>query len=112
MLLVELCLRDLIHLSLTYTTIRQIGLPTELATGTTYIQFYIETILAFQSRYATPGTKLPLCIMTSGDTNAKTVALLSKNNYFGMDKDQITIVNFHGVILLLDILFSYFYLDC
>ena len=30
--------------------------------------------------------------MTSGDTNAKTVALLSKNNYFGMDKDQITIV--------------------
>ena len=30
--------------------------------------------------------------MTSGDTNAKTVALLSANNYFGMDKDQITIV--------------------
>eukprot|EP00985_Skeletonema_marinoi_P021134 scaffold12828_cov175-Skeletonema_marinoi.AAC.3 len=70
----------------------KIGLPTELATGTTYIQFYIETILAFQSRYAEPGKKLPLCIMTSGDTNAKTVALLSANNYFGMDKDQITIV--------------------
>lgn len=30
--------------------------------------------------------------MTSGDTNAKTVALLRKNNYFGMDEDQITIV--------------------
>lgn len=30
--------------------------------------------------------------MTSGDTNDKTVALLSKHNYFGMDKDQITIV--------------------
>ena len=69
----------------------QIGLPTELATETTYIQFYIETILAFQSRYA-EGKKLPLCIMTSGDTNEKTVALLSKHNYFGMDKDQITIV--------------------
>jgi UDP-sugar pyrophosphorylase len=69
----------------------KIGLPTELATETTYIQFYIETILAFQSRYA-EGKKLPLCIMTSGDTNEKTVALLSKNNYFGMDKDQITIV--------------------
>jgi len=69
----------------------KIGLPTELATGTTYIQFYIETILAFQSRYAV-GKKLPLCIMTSGDTNDKTVALLSKNNYFGMDEDQITIV--------------------
>ncbi|KAL7447342.1 hypothetical protein ACHAXM_010637 [Skeletonema potamos] len=70
----------------------KIGLPTELATGTSYIQFYIETILAFQSRYAEPGKKLPLCIMTSGDTNAKTVALLSANNYFGMEKDQITIV--------------------
>lgn len=70
----------------------KIGLPTELATGTSYIRFYIETILAFQSRYAEPGQKLPLCIMTSGDTNSKTVALLSKNNYFGMDKDQITIV--------------------
>ena len=30
--------------------------------------------------------------MTSNDTNAKTVALLETNNYFGMDKDQITIV--------------------
>lgn len=70
----------------------KIGLPTELATGTMYIQFYIETILAFQSRYAEPGTRLPLCIMTSGDTNDKTVALLRTKNYFGMDKDQITIV--------------------
>jgi len=30
--------------------------------------------------------------MTSGDTNAKTVALLKANNNFGMDPDQITIV--------------------
>lgn len=30
--------------------------------------------------------------MTSGDTNDKTVALLKKNDYFGMDEDQITIV--------------------
>eukprot|EP00804_Cyclotella_cryptica_P021876 CCRYP_000840-RA/>CCRYP_000840-RA protein AED:0.23 eAED:0.23 QI:1638/1/1/1/1/1/3/361/525 len=30
--------------------------------------------------------------MTSGDTNDKTVDLLSKNNYFGMSKHQITIV--------------------
>lgn len=30
--------------------------------------------------------------MTSGDTNDKTVALLKTNNYFGMTKDQITIV--------------------
>ena len=69
----------------------KIGLPTELATETSYIQFYIETILAFQKR-AEAGKKLPLCIMTSGDTNEKTVSLLKNNNNFGMDEDQITIV--------------------
>ena len=62
-----------------------------MTTETVYIQFYIETILSFQEKYA-EGKKLPLCIMTSGDTNAKTVAILEKNNNFGMDKDQITIV--------------------
>lgn len=70
----------------------KIGLPTEMATETTYIQYYIETILAYQAKYAKGTTKLPLCIMTSGDTNAKTVALLTKHNYFGLDKDQVTIV--------------------
>lgn len=30
--------------------------------------------------------------MTSNDTNAKTVDLLQKHHYFGMDSDQITIV--------------------
>jgi UDP-sugar pyrophosphorylase len=30
--------------------------------------------------------------MTSNDTNAKTIALLAKHNNFGMDGDQITIV--------------------
>ena len=71
---------------------KQIGLPTELATRTCYIEFYIQTILAIQHKYADNNKKLPLCIMTSNDTNAKTVALLETNNYFGMDKDQITIV--------------------
>ena len=70
----------------------KIGLPTELATGTVYIRYYIETILAYQAKYAPVGIKLPLCIMTSGDTNARTVALLKANGYFGMDPDQISIV--------------------
>lgn len=30
--------------------------------------------------------------MTSNDTNQKTIELLEKNKYFGMDKNQITIV--------------------
>uniref|UniRef100_A0A7S2ERR0 UTP-monosaccharide-1-phosphate uridylyltransferase n=1 Tax=Trieres chinensis TaxID=1514140 RepID=A0A7S2ERR0_TRICV len=70
----------------------KIGLPTELTSGTTYIQYYIETILSYQSKHADPGFKLPLCIMTSGDTNAKTVDLLEKNSYFGMDRSSVTIV--------------------
>jgi len=57
-----------------------------------YIQYYIEYILALQKKYAPKGRKLPLCIMTSGDTNAKTVKLLKANNNFGMDESQITLV--------------------
>jgi len=81
----------------------KIELPTELATETCYIQFYIESILAYESKYSNPGCKLPLCIMTSNDTNDKTVALLEKNSWFGMDSQQITIVQQGlGVPALLD----------
>jgi len=80
----------------------KIGLPTELATETCYLQFYIEYILALQSKFA-GSRKLPLCIMTSNDTNANTVKLLEENNYFGMSKDQLVIVQQgDGVPALLD----------
>lgn len=59
---------------------------------TRYIHYYIEYILAVQAKYAPKGTELPLCIMTSGDTNEKTQQLLKFNNYFGMKESQITIV--------------------
>jgi UDP-sugar pyrophosphorylase len=62
-----------------------------MATETKYIQYYIEYILAVQKKYAN-GKRLPLCIMTSGDTNAGTVKLLKENHYFGMDEDQFTLV--------------------
>lgn len=74
-----------------------------MTTGTCYLQFYIEYILAAQKRYAAPGRKLPLCIMTSVDTNDATVALLKRNNNFGMEASQITIVQQgQGVPALLD----------
>ena len=67
-----------------------------------YIQYYIEYILALQKKYAN-GKKLPLCIMTSQDTNEGTVNLLEKNHYFGMDKHQITLVQQgQGVPALMD----------
>lgn len=59
---------------------------------TRYIHYYIEYILAVQSKFAPKGTELPLCIMTSGDTHEKTLQLLKFNNYFGMKESQITIV--------------------
>jgi len=73
-----------------------------MTTETCYIQYYIEYILAIQQRYGKSEsksktktktkTKLPLCIMTSMDTHDKTIRLLQRNKYFGMDKAQITIV--------------------
>jgi UDP-sugar pyrophosphorylase len=67
------------------------------------LQYYIEYILAVQARYGKDGIKLPLCIMTSGDTNARTLQLLQENNYFGMDPAQVTLVQQgQGVPALLD----------
>ena len=74
-----------------YSSIK-VGLPTELATETRYLHYYIQYIVSVQAKYAPRGRKLPLCIMTSGDTNTKTVELLKKNGYFGMEASQITIV--------------------
>lgn len=80
----------------------KLGLPTELATETCYLQLYIETILAIQAKYSSD-IKLPLCIMVSNDTNSGTVKLLEENNYFGMDKDQVTLVQQgDGVPALID----------
>ena len=74
----------------------KVALPTEITTMRLYLQHYIESILALQAR-GNPGdakkaTKLPLAIMTSGDTDSMTRDLLKKNNYFGMDEKQITII--------------------
>lgn len=73
----------------------KIALPSETVTEKTFIQVYIENILAYQSRAranGNPNAKLPLAIMTSGDTHQLTVELLEANDNFGMDKDQITIM--------------------
>jgi len=38
------------------------------------------------------GFYIPFCIMLSDETNAKTIELLEKNDYFGMGKDRIDII--------------------
>jgi len=82
----------------------KIGLPSELATGKCYLQFYIEYILALQERYVDNSDfHLTLCIMTSADTNKGTIKLLEDNDYFGMNKENVTIVQQgDGVPALLD----------
>jgi len=81
----------------------KLELPTELATETCYLNYYINYILSIQNKYAKPGCSLPLCIMVSNDTRAGTEKLLKENNNFGMEDDQISIVQQGaGVPALLD----------
>ena len=76
----------------------KIGLQSELITLRTYIEVYTDFIKAFEDRIRKekkdlkPDWLIPLCIMTSGDTHDKTVALLEKCKDFGLKKGQITIV--------------------
>jgi len=67
------------------------NLPTELSTETSYLQLYVETILAIQKKYAS-GRKIPLCIMVSKDTQEGMIHLLKKNSNFGLDSSQIIFV--------------------
>lgn len=62
----------------------KVAIPFQLINGQTFLSYYIEYILAFQSKFCPPGTRIPFLIMTSGDTHEKTVELLEKNNNFGM----------------------------
>ncbi len=55
------------------------------------MQVYIESILALQSK-AGGSAQLPLAIMTSGDTHARTEKLLQDNAYFGMQPGQVTLL--------------------
>ena len=70
----------------------KLEIPVEMTTETTYLQLYIEYILAMQAKHAPDGVLLPLCIMTSPTTTARTIELLRENNFFGMERRQITVV--------------------
>lgn len=85
----------------------KIGLPSEITTGTCFLQCYIESILALQaaSFVANEGKAckcIPLVIMTSDDTHLKTQDLLKANNNFGMSPDQIHLLKQEKVACLAD----------
>jgi UTP--glucose-1-phosphate uridylyltransferase len=79
----------------------KVALPTETATGACFLRVYCESILALQARCCVgprAGRKLPLAIMTSGDTHDRTLALLEANDYFGASRSQITLLKQEKVV--------------
>ncbi|KAL8436521.1 hypothetical protein ACSSS7_001658 [Eimeria intestinalis] len=84
----------------------KLSLPVESSTCTTYIEYYCKFIQAFQS-YARQQTqqqtlRLPLAIMTSGDTHDPTVAMLEKHNYFGLHREDVHFIQQQKVPALAD----------
>ena len=66
-------------------------MPLELVSCSSYLQSYIEHILAIQQRYGA-GRTLPFCILTSPNTHDKIQHFLKDNNNFGMDPSQLHIL--------------------
>jgi len=74
----------------------KLSLETNLCTNKCYLEVYVEYIKAMQylARKETgrDDIRIPLVIMTSGDTDPLTRQLLKENNNFGIDDDMISIV--------------------
>jgi len=74
-----------------------------------YLKYYAQYALACRDR-ALPFVPeaeraafyVPFCIMTSDDTKDRTVALLEKNNYFGLGKDKVDIIKQENVPALIN----------
>ena len=84
----------------------KLELPVELATGKSFLELYVDYVLAVQARArrATGDAELtlPLCIMTSDDTDAPTRALLEAAKNFGAAPGQIELMKQDKVAALAD----------
>mmetsp|Transcript_16645 Transcript_16645/g.54200 ORF Transcript_16645/g.54200 Transcript_16645/m.54200 type:complete len:614 (+) Transcript_16645:70-1911(+) len=78
----------------------KVELPTETLTKTSYLEYYIQNILAIQQR----GRRrtLPLAIMVSGDTADMTEEMLVTHKDFGAAPGQITLLKQEKVAALTD----------
>lgn len=74
----------------------KVKLPTEVVTHTSYLEWYMSCILHLQTvaREKTGQTSLtlPLAIMTSADTHERTLTFLEANDYFGLNKIQVSML--------------------
>ena len=83
----------------------KVELPSDTVSGVCYLGLYCRHILALQARARAAGEKgcvLPLAIMTSDDTHERTRDLLIENAWFGMSKDQVTLIKQDKVPALAD----------
>ncbi|PWA99511.1 UDP-sugar pyrophosphorylase [Artemisia annua] len=85
----------------------KVALPTETTTGTCFLQYYIESILAlseasFKQAQGEFRRDVPFVIMTSDDTHERTLQLLESNAYFGMKPTQIKLLKQEKVACLAD----------
>ena len=69
----------------------KLDIPVEVTETTSYLAHYAACIKAMEARMKQP-KPVPFIIMTSDDTNAKTVASLKANNGFGLKEEQIHIL--------------------
>lgn len=80
-------------------------LPAESATHSTVLQTYagyIRAVQAMASERAGRAVKLPLAIMTSDDTHAGICRLLERSGYYGLHRDQVTLLKQEKVGALSD----------
>lgn len=76
----------------------KLKLPVETLTSTTYLEAYIQHLLALQAAAAkgcatdAGQIRIPLAIMTSDVTHEATWEFLVENSFFGMEKDQVALI--------------------
>jgi UDP-sugar pyrophosphorylase len=69
----------------------KLDIPVEITESVSYLAHYAACLKAMEARMKKPQA-VPFIIMTSEDTNAKTVAALEANDRFGLKKEQIHIL--------------------
>ncbi|MCU0858023.1 MAG: UTP--glucose-1-phosphate uridylyltransferase [Pontiellaceae bacterium] len=79
----------------------KLDIPVEVTENTTYLAHYAACLRAMEARMATPHP-VPLIIMVSEDTRAKTIASLEASRFFGLKKEQIHLLKQEPVPALAD----------
>lgn len=69
----------------------KIDIPFEMICQTTYLKYTIDYIKAVETR-SSAKAHIPLIIMTSDDTHNHTVETLAQHHYYGLSRDQVTLL--------------------